>query len=740
MCESQLPDQMDSSPAGCRCKLCLAVLIFSKDRPCQLLASVASLLEHITEVDLDITVLFKASSEEFRESYQVVRSLLGKKSLRKSNAVAHQAETVFHWDEEDDVFKVGDLLDAALARMEGKCRVLLFTVDDALWFGDFHAGAAIELLCSNSKVYAVHAKLCPRVEYAHPNDKFMRVPPLSHATPPSLSGASSQLLLFERSNGEYDWNYPWELSASLYRLEAVKETLQAIRTEFGKDAVHHPNHIEGYGVRLLKQQKLASASLAPLCACLCSPVVVVVTINRVQSLFENPVYEAPGQDAAEVHPLILDKLLRAILRESGRRSLALKPTEDVAVFMSQLLDASPEFLCSYWGDLSVPNTFGDLLSSPSWPPALLQPDVYRNTYLDSVHVPLLVAERIPRDLEVHPLVSWLIPVRDTPSRWLNDAFDSIQAQLSVGPGAWELVVVDDGSQKEDTLETLKDWRSLPNVQVVRAEASVGVGPALNLGWKHCRGRYVARLDGDDVAQPSRLIHQISFLEKHSSISILGGGFRTFTEDEHGVRIGERQYRFPCHPLLARWHMIFSCSLAHPTVVMRRDCIPTGDSGGPYPEDEEAEDHCCWLAMPLTVQIANIADVVCHIRRHSHSRTASAAKKLLQSSYFAVRAFLKRECAEDQLTDADVAVLWGREGAATSTQAAAVSHALGLLQNWFTQILHADTSPELLPSGFREDFLKNRLSALEEYAAWTLREPFWGFGLSRVRLLFVEHLQ
>lgn len=147
--------------------------------------------------------------------------------------------------------------------------------------------------------------------------------------------------------------------------------------------------------------------------------------------------------------------------------------------------------------------------------------------------------------------------------------------------------------------------------------------------------------------------------------------------------------------------------------MRRDSIPTGDDG-PYPEDEEAEDHCCWLSMPLRVQIANIADVVCHIRRHSNSRTASAAEKLLQSSYGAVRAFLKRECAGAQLTDADVAVLWGREGAATSTQAAAVSHALGLLQNWFTQILHADLSREQLPSGFREDFVKNRMAALEEY--------------------------
>ena len=52
----------------------------------------------------------------------------------------------------------------------------------------------------------------------------------------SLDLTGSTLLLFDRSSGEYDWNYPWELSASIYRLEAVKEALQAIRKEFGQDA------------------------------------------------------------------------------------------------------------------------------------------------------------------------------------------------------------------------------------------------------------------------------------------------------------------------------------------------------------------------------------------------------------------------------------------------------------------------------------------------------------------------
>ena len=94
---------------------------------------------------------------------------------------AHQAETSFHWHEEDETHKLGDLLDLAVARVEQMSGALLFTVDDALWVDDFQADSALQILKANSKVYAVHAKLCPRIEYAHPNDKYMRVPPLSHA-------------------------------------------------------------------------------------------------------------------------------------------------------------------------------------------------------------------------------------------------------------------------------------------------------------------------------------------------------------------------------------------------------------------------------------------------------------------------------------------------------------------------------------------------------------------------------
>ena len=452
-------------------------------------------------------------------------------------------------------------------------------------------------------------------------------------------------LIFEREKGEYDWNYPWELSASFYRLESVEEVLKTIRSEFGDLAVDHPNHLEGYGVRLLKQQKLPSANFSKFCACCISPKVHVVTINRVQSLFENPVY---SQDGSDITVSELDQVLRYALLQSGSGH-----DMSEAEFLAQKLEKPVSWFQDYLkgAEKLVTQSWTQKLDLSQWPPNLFSrvARMYSTSYFDSVHVPL-PAEQISDDFP-DPIVSWLMPVKDTPSEWLDLALDSIEQQEGMGPGSWELIVVDDGSSRIETKEKLATWAKKPNIQVIGGLPTTGIAAALNEGWTRCRGRYVARLDGDDCAHPQRLKKQIAFLESHPSIAILGGGFCTFEDgDPRSKAAGLKRYRMPCHPILARWRMIFSCSLAHPSVIFRRKNFE--DQGSKiYPEGQAAEDHWCWLSLPLDLHVANLADVVCFLRRHPSSRSSQQAAALQSSSYAAVQSFLQRHQVE--LQEADV---------------------------------------------------------------------------------------
>merc|ERR1719487_103409 len=116
----------------------------------------------------------------------------------------------------------------------------------------------------------------------------MKPPPLEAASGPVMAEdaaallavaapetASPALVVYERKRGDWDWNYPWCLSGSVYRVEDAKAVFGAVRTHFGAEGVGHPNVFEGHGQRLIKEGK-ALPQERGFCCCLSRPAVVVV--------------------------------------------------------------------------------------------------------------------------------------------------------------------------------------------------------------------------------------------------------------------------------------------------------------------------------------------------------------------------------------------------------------------------------------------------------------------------------
>jgi glycosyltransferase involved in cell wall biosynthesis len=112
---------------------------------------------------------------------------------------------------------------------------------------------------------------------------------------------------------------------------------------------------------------------------------------------------------------------------------------------------------------------------------------------------------------VFPLVSVIIP---TYNRWpmVGEAIESVLAQSY---RAWELIVVDDGSN-DGTAARLAQYGSSIR-QVLRQRS--GVAAARNYGVGIARGRYVAFLDSDDFWMPKKLEIQTVFMEQHPGVQI-----------------------------------------------------------------------------------------------------------------------------------------------------------------------------------------------------------------------------
>lgn len=117
-------------------------------------------------------------------------------------------------------------------------------------------------------------------------------------------------------------------------------------------------------------------------------------------------------------------------------------------------------------------------------------------------------------MNTKPLVSVVLSVYNC-EKYLAEAIDSILAQT------WtdlEFVIVDDGSTDStpDILSSYSDSR----IKLI-SQKNRGLAPALNAGIQNALGKYIARMDADDISLPNRLEKQVEFMENNSYCSVLG---------------------------------------------------------------------------------------------------------------------------------------------------------------------------------------------------------------------------
>jgi len=123
-----------------------------------------------------------------------------------------------------------------------------------------------------------------------------------------------------------------------------------------------------------------------------------------------------------------------------------------------------------------------------------------------------------------PLVTVYIPVYNG-SAFLYEALDSIAAQSMVD---WECLLIDDAS----TDQCLDIVECDARVRVLQQPVNMNVANASNVAIRAAHGKYLARLDQDDIAAPTRLAEQVDFLERHPEVDVCSGAMQLFGEASH----------------------------------------------------------------------------------------------------------------------------------------------------------------------------------------------------------------
>ena len=203
-----------------------------------------------------------------------------------------------------------------------------------------------------------------------------------------------------------------------------------------------------------------------------------------------------------------------------------------------------------------------------------------------------------------PVVSVLMPVYNGEA-FLREAVDSILGQSFAD---FELIIVNDGST--DATGALLAAISGPRVRVIENARNLGVTGSLNVGLDAVRGRYVARLDADDIAHPERLARQVAFMAANPDVVLLGSGHVVIDADGNPIE----RVRRPMSDAEFRWTALLYAPVIHPSVMYRAWLVR--EAGLRYDEHADAEDYDMWLRMLAHGRGARLGQPLVTWRRHA----------------------------------------------------------------------------------------------------------------------------
>jgi O-antigen biosynthesis protein len=200
-----------------------------------------------------------------------------------------------------------------------------------------------------------------------------------------------------------------------------------------------------------------------------------------------------------------------------------------------------------------------------------------------------------------PLISVVMPTYESEPRLLHEAIGSLRAQTHP---QWELVIVDDGSQRQDTGRAITRAVSRdPRITARMLERNTGISNATNAGLELCRGELVAFLDHDDTLAPDALLRVAQ--------AFGDGEADVVYTDQDKLTVEGR----PTDPFLKPdWSPVYALGamyIGH-LLVARRELIAT--AGGFDPEFDTIQDFELMLRLSeRTDRIRHIPEVLYHWR-------------------------------------------------------------------------------------------------------------------------------
>lgn len=214
-----------------------------------------------------------------------------------------------------------------------------------------------------------------------------------------------------------------------------------------------------------------------------------------------------------------------------------------------------------------------------------------------------------------PLISVIMPVFNAEC-YLKQAIESI---LNQDLTDFEFIIINDGSTDNsgDIIQSFNDKRIIYLENI----GNKGIVYSLNFCVKKSKGKYIARMDADDISKPNRLKKQYEYLESNPH-TVLCGSFASVINAKGEIT---DEIILPTKDIDIKVNQLFCNSFVHPSIMAKSSIFKRFN----YSEDFlYVEDYFLFTTISLKYPVANIDEPLIYYRDHENN-TTTTKKKLIE---------------------------------------------------------------------------------------------------------------
>lgn len=207
---------------------------------------------------------------------------------------------------------------------------------------------------------------------------------------------------------------------------------------------------------------------------------------------------------------------------------------------------------------------------------------------------------------IMPVISVIMSVYKEPFDWLEASINSILTQTYSN---FEFIIINDNPANNDLRKFLKQKEASDSrIKLIINQQNIGLTKSLNIGLRLARGKYIARMDADDISMPNRFHEQINFLESHPNVIVCGTNIKYI-----GIKssfIVSDWIKYTNSKIKAQ--MLYNSAFAHPTVIIRNQILQ--DNFIKYDEEyRQSQDYRLWETLYKLGEFANLPQKLLHYR-------------------------------------------------------------------------------------------------------------------------------